>query len=237
MGSKVFEVPVVGSVLVCKNSRSKSISIKISPNSIPKVVIPHWLSYQVAINFVIEKQQWIAEKLISVNEKVANKAVYTSEKGFYCPHFCLNISYYEKTKPSISRNGQSFTLHFPKTMDLLAVSGQKMVSMAIEGLLKVHAKKYLPARTLLLAQKHGFTINKVFVKNLKSKWGSCSMQKNINLNIHLLRMPEYLSDFIILHELCHTVHMNHGEAFHALLNSLCGDEKKLNRELKQFRLG
>jgi predicted metal-dependent hydrolase len=52
--------------------------------------------------------------------------------------------------------------------------------------------------------------------------------------VHLMRLPEDLSDFIILHELCHTVHKNHGSHFHSLLNKLVGNEKELNKELKKY---
>ena len=69
---------------------------------------------------------------------------------------------------------------------------------------------------------------------MKSRWGSCSYQNNINLNLHLVRFPEYLSDFIICHELCHTVHKNHGPQFHALLNEIVGNEKLLNKEVKNY---
>ena len=59
---------------------------------------------------------------------------------------------------------------------------------------------------------------------------------DINLNIHLMRLPEHLSDFIILHELCHTVHKNHGKAFHDLLNKLSGGEVQLNKELNKHNI-
>ena len=51
-----------------------------------------------------------------------------------------------------------------------------------------------------------------------------------------MRLPEHLSDFIILHELCHTVHRNHGADFHRLLNELVGDEKQLNKELRNYTI-
>jgi len=85
------------------------------------------------------------------------------------------------------------------------------------------AKKILPLKLQTLAKRYGFQYNKVFIKNNTSNWGSCSTKKNINLNINLLRTPELLQDYVILHELCHLRYMNHGQEFHALLENLCKD--------------
>nr|HPK30406.1 M48 family metallopeptidase [Bacteroidales bacterium] len=77
---------------------------------------------------------------------------------------------------------------------------------------------------------------KVTVRNNRTNWGSCSKSGNISLNIHLMRLTPELADFVIVHELCHLIHKNHGPQFHALLNSLCnGRERELNRLLKQQR--
>lgn len=103
--------------------------------------------------------------------------------------------------------------------------------------LRQRAKEMLPPRVAELAKKHGFSYNKVFIKNNRSNWGSCSSKKNINLNLQLMRLSQELIDYVILHELCHLVYMNHGAEFHKLLDSLCGGrERELRSELKRHRL-
>ena len=89
--------------------------------------------------------------------------------------------------------------------------------------LRKDAKLVLPARCRSLAERYGFTVNKVFIKHNRSNWGSCSAKGNINLNLNLVRLPAELRDYVILHELCHLKELNHGAAFHALLESLCVD--------------
>lgn len=82
-----------------------------------------------------------------------------------------------------------------------------------------------------------FSYGRVALKNNVSNWGSCSAKGNINLNIHLVSLPDELRDFVIVHELCHLVYHNHGEEFHKLLNNICnGKEKELNRRLREYRL-
>ncbi len=82
-----------------------------------------------------------------------------------------------------------------------------------------------------------FSYNRLFLKNNVSNWGSCSAQRNINLNVNLVNLPEHLIRYVILHELCHLVYMNHGPRFHSLLDSVCsGKEKELAKQLRGYSL-
>lgn len=102
--------------------------------------------------------------------------------------------------------------------------------------LRKQAKAYLPGRLAELAAQHGFSYNQVRIKHNVSNWGSCSVKKNINLNLNLMRLPAELQDYVMLHELCHLKYMNHGKEFHALLESVCPNHKELRRQLRDFKL-
>ena len=102
--------------------------------------------------------------------------------------------------------------------------------------LRAEAKAALPPRLAQLAALHGFTYNKVRIKHNSSNWGSCSELGNINLNLNLMRLPEHLRDFVMLHELCHLRYLDHGPEFHALLESLCPGHRALNREPRSYKL-
>ena len=102
--------------------------------------------------------------------------------------------------------------------------------------LRKAAGEYLPVRLAQLAAEHGFSYNSVRIKHNVSNWGSCSSKGNINLNLNLMRVPEELRDYVMLHELCHLRHMNHGPEFHALLESLCPDHLELRRRLREYKL-
>lgn len=86
---------------------------------------------------------------------------------------------------------------------------------------KAHA--VLKPRIAVLAEKYGFCYRRIAIKHNSSNWGSCSTLGNINLNLNLVRLPEALRDYVLLHELCHLRHHDHGAEFHALLERLCGD--------------
>ena len=102
--------------------------------------------------------------------------------------------------------------------------------------LRRQAKAYLPGRLAELAAQHGFSYNQVRIKHNVSNWGSCSAKKNINLNLNLMRLPEELQDYVMLHELCHLKYMNHGKEFHALLESVCPNHKTLRTKLREYKL-
>jgi predicted metal-dependent hydrolase len=102
--------------------------------------------------------------------------------------------------------------------------------------LRREAKQKLPEMTRRLAAEHGFRHGEVRVKATRSKWGSCTARNDINLSLFLVQLPEHLVEYIVLHELCHTVHKNHSPRFHALLDHVTGGRSRaLNRELRQFR--
>lgn len=99
------------------------------------------------------------------------------------------------------------------------------------------AKADLPPRIERIARQTGLHYAKLSIRASRTKWGSCSGQNHISLSLFLMTLPEHLRDFVIVHELCHTVHHDHSPRFHALVNTLTGGrEKVLNGELKNFTI-
>ena len=89
--------------------------------------------------------------------------------------------------------------------------------------LRRQAKAQLPGRLAEFASRYGFTYNRVAIKHNSSNWGSCSSKGNINLNLSIMRLPRILQDYVLLHELCHLRHQDHGHAYHLLLEHLLTD--------------
>jgi predicted metal-dependent hydrolase len=94
----------------------------------------------------------------------------------------------------------------------------------------------LPGELAQLARKHGLTYQSVQIRKSKTRWGSCSSKKAINLSLYLMLLPPHLREYVLLHELCHTIHMNHSPVFWALLDRYTGGKsKELRKELKDYR--
>ena len=103
--------------------------------------------------------------------------------------------------------------------------------------LRIAAKAYLPPRVAELAAKFSLSYGKVTIRATRSKWGSCSAVGNISLSLYLMQLPEHLRDYVIIHELCHTVHHNHSPRFHSLVDRLTmGQERALARELRMHTI-
>lgn len=96
------------------------------------------------------------------------------------------------------------------------------------------ARTRLIRRVAELAGRHGFSYNRVFVRNQKTRWGSCSSANNINLNINLVRLPQELMDYTILHELVHTRVKNHGPRFWEMLGRHIPDPKIVDHQLNRY---
>lgn len=99
------------------------------------------------------------------------------------------------------------------------------------------AKEDLPPRIARLSAATGLRCAKLSIRASRTKWGSCSGANHISLSLYLMILPESLRDFVILHELCHTVHHDHSPRFHALLDRLTGGrENELTRELRRYTI-
>ncbi|MCK4810040.1 MAG: M48 family metallopeptidase [Candidatus Omnitrophica bacterium] len=101
---------------------------------------------------------------------------------------------------------------------------------------KNEARKKLISRLEELSKQHGFTYNRIFIRNQRTRWGSCSAKNNINLNIKLIQLPDKLIDYIILHELVHTRIKNHSKDFWTELNRLIGNARILRAEIRTYYL-
>ena len=97
---------------------------------------------------------------------------------------------------------------------------------------KAKARKRLLARLYLLGEKCGFTYNKVYIRNQRTRWGSCSHKNNISLNVKLVLLPEELMDYVILHELVHTRIHNHSKKFWNELDRYVGNSKVVAKRLR-----
>lgn len=102
---------------------------------------------------------------------------------------------------------------------------------------KAKARVLLTMKLDYFARKYGFNYNRLFIRNQKTRWGTCSSKDNISLNVGLVSLPGELQDYVILHELVHTKHKNHSKQFWAEMDRLTGDAKKLQKQMRKYRPG
>lgn len=97
---------------------------------------------------------------------------------------------------------------------------------------KEQARNLVAGRLAHFNEHYRLKINKVFIKNQKSRWGSCSSNGNLNFNYKIALLPPDTADYIIVHELCHLGEFNHSPEFWALVAETVPDWRKLRKQLK-----
>ena len=194
-------------------------------------------SMKQAMNFVESKIEWIIKAQSQTKAQEKKNAVFTPETVFSTQKRHLKLLPWKSGQFRAQLSKDALTIFYPQDIDLLSNQAQKTINDYIISAIRQEAKDYLPQRTKQLAEQYGFVHNGVTVKNLTSRWGSCSATNHINLNIHLVRLPEHLSDYVILHELSHTIHKNHGEHFWQTLNKITGGKaKRWVAEMKKYNV-
>lgn len=138
-------------------------------------------------------------------------------------------------KSSLSLKNGKLHIFVPSLTDIALPENQKRIKELIINVLRMEAKRVLPEKTASFAEKLRLSYNKININSSKSRWGSCSGKKNINFSLFLLLLPEKLIDYVVLHELAHTIEMNHSDRFWQLLDSFCdGRAKILRNEVKDY---
>ena len=94
------------------------------------------------------------------------------------------------------------------------------------------AKKDLPGRAARLAPQLGVSYGRITLRHQKTRWGSCSGKKNLNFNCLLMLAPEYVREYVVIHELCHLREMNHSKKFWALVEGMMPDYREARKWLR-----
>ena len=223
-------------VTLFKSQRAKSLNITIKPFSGVRVSVPASISFEKAKEATKQRIEWIKSHLSKMQKAEDLFTVFKLDTKFQTRthHLQLRVSENEILKSTVRNN--LIDVSIPQSNAVEDAEVQNEIRRAIERAWRKEAKEYLPKRVSDLANIHKFEFNKVSVKNSKTRWGSCSFDNSINLSLHLMRLPDYLVDYVILHELVHTKIKNHSRDFWQLLDLVSGNAKKLDREVKEFRI-
>jgi predicted metal-dependent hydrolase len=236
LAEKILHHKEFGEIRLIKSSRAKNISISIRPFQGIKVTVPIYVSFSRAEKFIAQKESWLKKNMGKIRSAESNHTLFDDHTEFYTVEHTLQIERTDQDKPVVKIMEKKIRVFCPASADIRSKEIQEIIRWGIEAAWRKEAKKHLPARLNELARIHGFSYNKVSIKNNRTRWGSCSSRNNINLSLHLMRLPSYLADYVILHELAHTIHRNHSKQFWKHLDKLTGDAKMLDKELSQYRL-
>ena len=218
-----------------KSKRAKNISIRIRPVDGVIVTVPRFSTIKNAENFVYQKLSWIKKNLIKIQKAQKSNTIFVRNKDYFTKFHKFRISQ-SGDKFFINKTRESIIANFPNNTDFKLPEIQNQIRNLLIGVYKEEAIGYLPGRTHILASQNELQFQKVSIRNTKTRWGSCSFKNNISLSLHLMRIPDELIDYVILHELAHTLVKNHSSEFWNVLEAICPNSKVLDKKLKNFNL-
>lgn len=190
------------------------------------VVTAHPFTPERQINkFVDSQREWIEDKLVSINNKKKDLTTKRSNLLFRGKEYDFRLSVQKNKRPKTSLENKAITVTV-KNED------HSETRTTLEKWYKKEAKKYFTERVPLLADLVDKNVKNVTVRSQRSRWGSCSSRNTISLNWKLIQTPDWVSDYVIYHELAHLTHMNHSKAFWKLLEGYFPQYKKAEKWLK-----
>lgn len=225
MAQKIINVPEIGPVVFQKRGNTGSIRLHIQGSRV-KVTLPTRMPYLLAERFLISRTAWVLKHLQPAS--VIEDGAYIGKQ-----HRVL-VSFKSISRPSTKVTDTSINISLPDGQDSGGAEAQRIIVKACDkALLKETAHLVIP-RLKDLAYEHDFEIKSATVKRLRSRWGSCDNNKNIVLNSYLAQLPWELIDYVLVHELAHTKHLNHSTSFWQEVASVIPDYKQRRKATKTF---
>ena len=232
---RIVNYKTIGEVSFIRKLSVRGLKITIKPFSGVKVIYPHFISFESAGKFVEDKMGWIRRQQEKIDKFESRVTCFREDTVFRTKDHVLSIGTHVKSTILALIKNQVIRINYPVYANVEDPRIQRVIRRAIHAALKIEAVKYLPVLTDRLAREFGLSYGQVSVRNNKTRWGSCSGRNSISLNIHIIRLPQHLQEYIILHELSHTVHRHHQKPFWQLLDRLTGGRaRKLDRELDTY---
>ena len=204
-------------------SKRKTLSLSINENADLVVRAPHRASYDEIQKFISEKSAWINNKQRLIKARLEDNLIqYSSNQYLYLGSlYPLKID--NNSIEPISFNGQMFTI---------TNLSRERISLPLKSWYKKRFIEVALPRLSYFSDKYKLKVNQVRVKEQKTLWGSCSNKNNINLNYLLIMAPMKVIDYVIVHELVHTIHKNHSAKFWQKVETIMPNYKDARNWLK-----
>jgi len=218
-----------GEIKIRKNKLARSVKLSVGVDGSLRASIPYY-SPEFAVRRLINGNRDEIRKMLATHNA---KNSYQDGDLIGKTH-TLFLRKFSGEEIKISNEGNQILVQIPQELAFENPLVQSEIRKTVSKILRKQAKAYLPRRIDFLAEKYGFSFEKLRFSHTGTRWGSCSSSGTISLNIALMNLPHHLIDYVIIHELCHTRQMNHSSKFWQEVEKYCPDYKKYVQEIKQF---
>lgn len=228
MASRQIFIEGIGQVTLVKRRGTKNLRLSINASGRIRVGLPYWVPYKSAINFAKARQDWIAEQQVLNSRAVLRSGIRVGKAHTLQFHIDPKLK-------NIRTKLDSMSVNVSSPYEETDIRVQNRAHTACEQALAAEAKTVLPQRTKSLSSLHGYPYKELKIRKLTSRWGSCSNQKTITLSYFLMQLPWELIDYVILHELVHTQHLNHSPAFWSALDKITPNAKLKQKAIRAHK--
>ena len=222
----IIEDKEFGKVTVRKSSRSHTMKATVAPNGVLRLSVPSY-----APIFMVKRMIASSRSELRALMDTRPQVVISDGQSIGKSH---SMSVRTGHARSIRTNGLQLIITLAPQDDVLDPSLIEEVRSKCISLLRKEAKAHLPKRIKYISEQFGFNYSSLRFTHSSSRWGSCNSKKAISLNIALMNIPFELIDYVLIHELVHTVHLNHSKEFWAHVSSVDPDYQQHKKLLKTF---
>lgn len=230
---------------VRESIRARHVCLKVSHRGQVEVVVPHGFDARRIPVLVRSKQAWIEATLRRIalrRDAIHNENANWNTGGDALPDIIALPAIAEHWQVTYTATDRSrVTLTVDAAHARLTLRGNindvDLCKAALRRWLICKAQRHLTPWLEHTAMEKNLPFNKARVRSQKTRWGSCSRQKNININCKLLFLSPQVVQCVLVHELCHTIHMNHSQKFWALMKKMQPDYAALDMQLRNTRGG
>jgi len=214
-------------------SQRRTIGISVHPDSTVIVRVPYHTSEKTIVSIVEDKAAWIIkhrDNYRKLNNHIPVRSYFNGEIHLFRGKEAV-LTVINSNKPFARFTEGKIEVGVAKSED------QKAVRKVLYSGYKREAMELFPLLLGNMLSKHvdqNFRPAGFIIRSMKRRWGSCSFKGVITLSTELIKLPDFYIEYVIVHELCHLKHHNHGAKFYELLSELFPEWKSVRKELKKY---
>ena len=210
--------------------RARYARLRIIPFGGLEVVIPYRFPRHQVAALVAQHADW-ARAQLARQARLRDSIQLPAALALAFDNSLTPIRYSGAEQPS---QGDLFAAHSAETIEIRACE-QRAIIAELRQWIRQRARQLLPPLLARVARQTGLSYQRVSIRSQKTRWGSCSSRGNISLNDQLLFLPPDAVEYLMIHELCHTRHLDHSPVFWALVQSHCADFRRHEKRLGDSR--
>jgi hypothetical protein len=215
-----------------KSTRAKQVHLKLSLYDGLVVVVPTGFDLRKVPDILWRRKDWLDRHIRKLDEQ--RRMLGEASWGLPSSIHFRAIGQVWKVKYCSSQSGLHEEGQDDSQQLVLQLKNKdsSMILAELRRFVMQKAKRHLTELLLHAASKNGFDVGKISVRLQKTRWGSCSRKGDISLNAKLLFLPRELVDYVLMHELCHTVHHNHSRDFWLLMEKHLPNTHEYRRAIR-----